>query len=251
VGIRRVTTGVGLLNGDIRDLSTGASPDIPDGELLRRFWYPVATTRELTRENPIRSVRILSEGLVLFMDESGGVGLVQERCTHHGALLCYGYVDVDSLVCPRHGWQFDLEGNCFIRYGEKVYPVGWGKATTYPVERYAGLYWAYLGQLPAPALPRHDVLDRQDGHRSLTVYPIAEEAWLTAPDGRSEAPDHSGSPALLPLSEGQLRLLMPVDDSHTWVVDVAFEPSDGQESVNPAAEDPETTYLDVPLGRLG
>lgn len=38
---------------------------------------------------------------------------VPDRCPHAGALLSDGFVDGTRLVCPHHGWEFDLEtGAC-------------------------------------------------------------------------------------------------------------------------------------------
>lgn len=35
------------------------------------------------------------------------------RCPHEGALLGHGDLDGGRVVCPRHGWTFDLEsGRC-------------------------------------------------------------------------------------------------------------------------------------------
>jgi 5,5'-dehydrodivanillate O-demethylase len=50
----------------------------PMGELLRRYWYPVAATVELEQTHAKR-VRLLGEDLVLFSDQNGGYGLHPER----------------------------------------------------------------------------------------------------------------------------------------------------------------------------
>jgi len=160
---------------------TQTGPGTPVGEELRRCWIPIAVASEVTDERPIRPVRVLSEGLVLFRGTSGRVGLIQERCPHHGVLLFRGHVEEDCLVCPLHAWRFDAEGNCSaIGWQGKVYPMSWAEARAHPVQQYAGLYWAYLGSLPAPALPDHDVLARWDGRRRITVYPELNRGWMEA-----------------------------------------------------------------------
>ena len=45
----------------------------PMGELMRRYWHPVAATGEL-EERPTKPVRILGEDLVLYKDRSGTYG---------------------------------------------------------------------------------------------------------------------------------------------------------------------------------
>ena len=43
------------------------------GELMRRYWHPVAAVAELN-QNPVKDVRILGESLVLYRDRRGGTG---------------------------------------------------------------------------------------------------------------------------------------------------------------------------------
>ena len=45
---------------------TQVGPGTPGGELLRRYWYPIAAAAELD-ENPVKSIRLLGEDLVLFV----------------------------------------------------------------------------------------------------------------------------------------------------------------------------------------
>lgn len=51
-------------------LLTQVGRGTPSGELLRRYWHPIAIARELTEESPTRFVRVLGEDLVLFQDKS-------------------------------------------------------------------------------------------------------------------------------------------------------------------------------------
>src|SRR5206468_479060 len=64
----------------------------PMGELLRRYWHPVAAVSELDG-NPIKPVRIMGEDLVVYRDLSGTYGLIARHCKHRGADLAYGYVE--------------------------------------------------------------------------------------------------------------------------------------------------------------
>ena len=54
----------------------------PAGELLRRFWQPVALSSELG-ELPIK-VRMFGEDLVRFRAGNGQVGLLETHCSHRG-----------------------------------------------------------------------------------------------------------------------------------------------------------------------
>ena len=53
---------------------TQVGPGTPGGELLRRYWYPVAVVQDLTPERPTKFVRLLGEDLVLFKGQVGARG---------------------------------------------------------------------------------------------------------------------------------------------------------------------------------
>ena len=57
----------------------------PMGELLRRYWHPIAETADA--QNTTKQVRVLGEDLVLFRDGEGNAGLLHHRCAHRGASL--------------------------------------------------------------------------------------------------------------------------------------------------------------------
>ena len=48
------------------EILTRVGPGTPAGELLRRYWHPVAVAGELTEEKPIKAVTLLGEKLVVF-----------------------------------------------------------------------------------------------------------------------------------------------------------------------------------------
>src|SRR5438045_7751100 len=161
---------------------TRVGPGTPACELLRRYWHPVAIARELTDEQPTKFIRILGEDLVLFRDKSGNAGLIQDHCAHRGASLLYGRVEERGISCAYHGWLYDTAGNCLETPAEpadsKFYLTV--KVKAYPVQKLCGLFWAYLGPLPAPALPKYDVWADDSGITKIDVYPRLDCTWLQA-----------------------------------------------------------------------
>ncbi len=147
-----------MLTKEENDFLTRVGPGTPAGELLRRYWMPVAMAQELTDESPTKFVRVLGEDLVLFRDKSGGVGLIADHCSHRGASMLYGRVEERGIACAYHGWLYDAQGNCLETPAEpadsKFHLTV--KHRAYPVQRLLGLYWGYLGPLPAPVIPRYD-----------------------------------------------------------------------------------------------
>src|SRR6266513_2533571 len=140
-----------MLTTEENRLLTEIGPGTPAGDLMRRYWYPIATATELSDENPTHFVRLLGEDLVLFKDKSGHLGLIQDHCPHRGASLLYGRVEERGIACAYHGWLYDTQGNCLETPAEpadsKLYLTVKHKA--YPVQEYVGMYCAYLGPLPA------------------------------------------------------------------------------------------------------
>ena len=154
-----------MLSSQENERLTRVGPGTPGGELLRRYWHPVAIAQELTEEKPTKFVRILCEDLVLFRDKKGRVGLIEDRCAHRGASLVYGRVEERGIACAYHGWLYDTDGNCLETPPEPVESKFrlTIKQKAYPVQNFAGLYWTYMGPQPVPALPKYDLLVRRDG----------------------------------------------------------------------------------------
>ncbi|MYB84431.1 MAG: Rieske 2Fe-2S domain-containing protein, partial [Chloroflexi bacterium] len=69
---------------------TRVGPGTPMGELMRRYWHPIAPSAELNPDNPTKEVRILGEDLVLYRDAKGTLGLIEPSCAHRKANLSYG-----------------------------------------------------------------------------------------------------------------------------------------------------------------
>ena len=137
---------------------TRVGPGTPCGEMLRRYWWPIWFT-ELVTDKPV-PVRLLGEDLVLFRNADGGTGLLDRRCPHRGASLELGRVEDDGIRCCYHGWKFAADGACLDMPAE---PPGTPlinevHQTAYVTQETAGLVFAYLGPLPAPLLPRYDLL---------------------------------------------------------------------------------------------
>jgi len=171
-----------MLTKEENEFLTRVGPGTPAGELLRRYWLPVAIAKELTEEGPTKLVRILGEDLVLFRDLKGRVGLIADRCSHRGASLGYGRVEERGIACAYHGWLYDIEGNCLECPAEPpdskfCLTV---KHKAYPVQKFIGLYWTCMGPKPAPLIPGYDVWVRKDGRRRIIIQPQLDCNWFQA-----------------------------------------------------------------------
>jgi 5,5'-dehydrodivanillate O-demethylase oxygenase subunit len=136
---------------------TQVGPGTPMGELLRRYWYPVATSTEIGRF-PLRR-RLLGQEIVVYRDADGTYGSLDPACPHRGASLEFAALECGGIRCAYHGWKFDETGQCLEQPAEP--PTSRHKdgirARAYPTQELGGLVWVYLGPHPAPLLPRYDL----------------------------------------------------------------------------------------------
>ena len=153
-------TAYGLRPGSYDRELVEVGPGTPGGELLRRYWHPVALCEEAT-DLPKR-IRVLGEDRILFRDGRGHPGLLYSRCCHRGASLYYGKVEKSGIRCCYHGWLFDTQGHCLEQPcepdgGRKRHQV---RQPWHPVVERYGMIFAYLGPPERkPVLPRYDVLE--------------------------------------------------------------------------------------------
>lgn len=157
------------LGGPLLDLAA-VGRDTPYGELLRRYWQPVATSAKATTTP--RRIKALGEELILFRTRKGRAGLLHPRCMHRGASLYYGGVEEDGIRCSYHGWVFDTEGNTLEQPCEPGLGVHRDRMRQpwYPVKEQYGLVWAYMGPPDKkPLLPRYDTFENLPDDEMLIV----------------------------------------------------------------------------------
>ncbi|MCH7711532.1 MAG: Rieske 2Fe-2S domain-containing protein, partial [Proteobacteria bacterium] len=124
-------------------------------------------------------VRVLGEDLVLFRDKTGRVGLLADHCSHRGASLLYGRVEERGIACAYHGWLYDCDGNILETPPERNDAIMRSvKHTAYPVQKFIGMYWAYMGPPPAPVIPKYDLWTRKDGTINHLKQPRLDCNWV-------------------------------------------------------------------------
>src|SRR5438552_17079725 len=141
------------------DVLTRTDAGTPGGELLRRYWHPVALAEEIPPGGAPIPVRVMGEDLVLFRDEAGKPGLLGLHCAHRGADLSYGRVEDGGLRCIYHGWLYDIHGKVIDMPGE----TGGGenfrdsiRHKAYPCEERGEVIFAYMGHGKPPLLPHYE-----------------------------------------------------------------------------------------------
>ena len=139
---------------------TGVAPT--DARPLHPFpdgWFLVAPSARLGTEQLLQK-QWMGQQIVAWRDRAGAVCVADAFCPHLGAHLgskSGGVVRDDRLVCPFHGFQFDVAGRCAAT------PLGppprKARLQTYPVQETGGFifaYWDHQGRPPAWRLPEID-----------------------------------------------------------------------------------------------
>lgn len=155
-----------MITKEENELLTRVGLRTPAGEMLRRYWQPLALAEELPPGGAPRPVKVLGEELALFRDGRGRPGLLGLHCSHRGTDLSYGRVENGGLRCLYHGWLYDVDGRCLEQPGE---PGGGEhrdqiRHLSYPCREAAGVIFTYMGPDEAPLFPDYEFLNVPDDH---------------------------------------------------------------------------------------
>jgi 5,5'-dehydrodivanillate O-demethylase len=165
-----------MLSEEKNRMLTQVSAGTPMGELLRRYWMPIAGASEFD-ERATKPVRLMGEELVLYKDLSGTFGLIDRRCAHRRADLAYGMVEQGGLRCNYHGWAFNETGTCIEQpFEDTVFPGRNAKdrvtIKSYPVQVKGGMLWTYMGPLLAPELPDWEAFSWENGFSQIVISEV-------------------------------------------------------------------------------
>jgi phthalate 4,5-dioxygenase oxygenase subunit len=140
------------------------------GRMMRRFWLPICTTAQVGEPDgrPLRT-SLLGEGLVVFRDTAGRVGVFDEHCMHRGASLALGRNEHGGLRCLYHGWKFAVDGSVLeIPNSRNTALCARLRAPVHPVREAGGLVWTYLGpREQQPPFPHYGFMDGPAEHRAV------------------------------------------------------------------------------------
>ena len=162
-----------MLSVEENELLTHVGPGTPMGDVMRFYWYPLAFSKDLPKGHT-KAVRLLGENFVMYHDQSGTFGMVDESCPHRSVSMEYGIVEDCGIRCAYHGWLFNEAGDCLDQPAEGPTSTFKDrvKIGAYPVEEMGGMLWTYIGQAPVPKLPRFDV---------FVMEGVRDAGWATLP----------------------------------------------------------------------
>ena len=175
-----------MLNQEENGLLTRVGPGTPCGEMMRRYWWPIALAAQVEKA-PI-TVKLLGETFVLFRDLQGRLGLLDIHCCHRGASLEFGRVEENGLRCCYHGWLYDTEGRCLdqpCEPADSTYKTR-VRQKAYPVRELSGLVFAYIGPDPVPVFPKYDLLVKDDCNKIVQGRELHSN-WLQRAENMMDA----------------------------------------------------------------
>jgi len=172
-----------MLSAEQNDRFTRVGPGTPMGEVMRRYWHPIAPSAELNEENPTKEIRLLGEDLLLYRDLKGRVGCIEPTCAHRKANLSYGIPEENGLRCAYHGWVYNETGACLEQPSEPADKKFKEKVClkAYPVEELGGLIFVYMGPRPTPLLPNWDLMVWDNVTRNIRMN-LLPCNWLQCMD---------------------------------------------------------------------
>ncbi len=159
------------------------NPGTPAGELLRRYWQPVALSSDLAPGAAPRPIRIMAEEIVLFRDDAGRVGALDRKCAHRCTDLALGRIEDGGIRCPYHGWLFDIDGQVLDAPAE-ANPAAKDRirARSYRVHEAGGAFWIYMGPGEPPVFPDYPALRGSARHRYSCKW-YGDCNWMQASEG--------------------------------------------------------------------
>jgi phthalate 4,5-dioxygenase oxygenase subunit len=203
-----------MITQEENNLLIQTSPGTPCGDLMRRYWQPVALTEELPRGGGPIGVKVFGEDLVLFRDDQGRPGLLGIHCSHRGTDLSYGRVENGGLRCLYHGWLYDVCGRVLEQPGEPG--RGADRAgihhLAYPCREAGGAIFAYMGPGEPPLLPDYEFLVVPEEQRTLTKI-LVDCNYLQANEGNIDPVHLSFLHQKLEEAETDPRRIVPGSDA--------------------------------------
>lgn len=183
---------------------TQTNAGTPAGELMRRYWQPVAMADAVPLGGAPVPIRILGEDLILFRDNEGKVGLIDRRCAHRCTDLALGRIEAGGIRCPYHGWLFDTNGRCLEQPAEaSVTAKDRIHMKSYPLHETAGAFWAYMGPGEPPLFPNFPALAGGGEYRYTTRW-FGDCNWMQASEGNID-PVHTSYLHQLELSSDEMK----------------------------------------------
>lgn len=121
---------------------------------LQNFWYVAAWDWEVRRQELMRRT-ICDLPIVLWRQEDGTPGALEDRCCHRHMPLSKGNLKGSNIECSYHGLTYDATGSCVHIPSQVAVPPN-ARVRSFPVVERNHWIWIWMGD---PALADPDLIE--------------------------------------------------------------------------------------------
>ncbi|HBG74381.1 MAG: hypothetical protein A2X25_13760 [Chloroflexi bacterium GWB2_49_20] len=144
--------------------------------MIPNQWYVVLDSNEV-KKNKITGITRMGEKMIAWRDASGQVTVMSDKCPHRGVALRLSTTENDCIVCPFHGFEYDITGVCqrVPANGRLAKPPNALHVKTYPTREEHGFIYIWWGeeQTIYPPVPWFESIG------SDLVYTSQKDHWST------------------------------------------------------------------------
>jgi phenylpropionate dioxygenase-like ring-hydroxylating dioxygenase large terminal subunit len=118
--------------------------------LWPKVWQMACRLEEIPRVGDHHTYDILTDSIIIIRTGEAEVKAFHNACPHRGTQLTVGDGHAKRLVCPFHGWTFDLDGRCVRMVDEDDWSGRLCKADASLTPVQVGLWggWAWINMDP-------------------------------------------------------------------------------------------------------
>ena len=81
-----------------------------DDQILKKHWQFVASVDQLEKPGSYVAGEFCDESYLIVRTENGTLSAFYNVCQHHASQLLHGQGCTKEIVCPYHGWSYNLDG---------------------------------------------------------------------------------------------------------------------------------------------
>jgi len=139
-------------------------------------WYVILNSEEV-KKNKIIGMTRLGENMIAWRDSDGIASVMSDKCPHRGVALSLSKMKNECIVCPFHGFEYDITGACKLipAIGKGAKPPNALHVKTYPTREENGFIYIWWGE-------KHDDYPPVPWFESIgteLVYASQKDHWST------------------------------------------------------------------------
>lgn len=186
--------------------------------LFRRDWVCIGREEEAAHPGDFFTFELAGEPLVVVRSRDGKLRALSNVCRHRYMQIALDRGNTSRLVCPYHGWTYNLDGSLIGAPNmaeSRVFDRERCRLPEFPLETWLGFVFVNLDGTAAALAPRLEELGQRlapYGIESMRISSMYDEVWegnwkLTM-ENNAEAHHHRT------LHPESLQPWMPGDDSY-------------------------------------